>query len=278
MDSGNILAWSVKRRSIMKRRWFLPVSLGLASVLVMVGLGGCTPGGAAISIPSPQQQEGILVSGRGEVTVTPDIAILSLGIVAQESSVSEAQNQAFEAMNKVMAALTDNGIEEKDIQTHRFNIRQRTRWSDDDGEEVVVGYRVTNMVIAKIRDVDYESRPLDYRVGIIIDAVAEAGGDLTRIDNVTFSVDDPSVYYGEAREKAMTDAKAKAEHLADLAEVALGKPIYISEGAQFSPIWEELRYMGGGGMAPVPTAAPPSSISPGEMKVSLIVQVTYSIK
>ena len=275
MDSGVTLAWSIKRRSIMKRRWFLPVSLGLALVLVMVGVGGCSPGSAAISIPSTQQ-EGILVSGRGEVTVTPDIAILSLGIVAQETSVSEAQNRASEAMNKVMASLTDNGIEEKDIQTQRFNIHQRTRWNGDDEEEVVVGYRVTNMVIAKIRDVDYESRPLDYRVGIIIDAVAEAGGNLTRIDNVTFSVDDPSVYYGEAREKAMADARAKAEHLADLAEVALGKPIYISEGTQFSPIWEELRYMGGGGMAPVPEAAM-SSISPGEMEVSLIVQVTYSI-
>ena len=261
----------------MKRRRFLPVSLGLASVLVMVGLGGCSPGSATISVPSPQQQDGILVSGSGEVTVTPDIAILSLGIVVQESSVSKAQNRASEAMNEVMAALTDNGIEEKDIKTHRFNIRQRTRWNDDDEEEVVVGYRVTNMVIAKIRDVDYESRPLDYRVGIIIDAVAEAGGDLTRIDNVTFSVDDPSVYYGEAREKAMADARAKAEHLADLAGVTLGKPIYISEGAQFSPIWEELRYMGGGGMVPVSEAAQPS-ISPGEMKISLIVQVTYSIK
>ena len=63
------------------------------------------------------------------------------------------------------------------------------------------------MVTAKIREMD--------KVGSIIDAVAAAGGDYTRINNIAFSVDDPSPYYTEARQKAMADAKAKAEQLAE---------------------------------------------------------------
>ncbi len=260
----------------MKRRWFLSISLGLVSVLAIVGLGSCSPSVAAISIP-PTQQEGIWVSSTGKVTVIPDIAILSLGIVAQEASVAEAQTRASEAMHQVIAAMTDNGIEAKDIQTQHFNIHQRTRWDDDDEEEVVIGYRVTNMVSAKIRNADYESRPLDYRAGIIIDAVTEAGGDLIRIDQVGFSVDDPTAYYAEAREKAIADARAKAEHLADLAGVSLGKPIYIVEGSQFPPIWEAYSYMGGGGMAPLMPTEAAASISPGEVEVSLVIQVGYGI-
>jgi len=68
-------------------------------------------------------------------------------------------------------------------------------------EEIITGYQVTNMVVAKIRDIE--------KVGTIIDAVVKAGGDLVRIDSIDFSVDDPSVYYEEAREKAMADAKAR---------------------------------------------------------------------
>ena len=67
---------------------------------------------------------------------------------------AEAQTKASEAMNKVMTALTDSGVAEKDIQTQYFNIRQRTKWDRETDEETVVGYQVTNMVVAKIRDID----------------------------------------------------------------------------------------------------------------------------
>ncbi|GAH76660.1 unnamed protein product, partial [marine sediment metagenome] len=156
-----------------------------------------------------------------------------------------------------------------DIQTQYFSIRQRTKWDREKEEEVVIGYQVTNKVIAKIRDIG--------KVGIIIDAVAEAGGDLTRIDNLSFSVDDPSAYYEEARQKAMADVKAKAEQLAELAGVTLGKPTYVSEGAQ-PPIYKDIAYEMemAGGPIPMPAPAPPP-ISPGEMEVSLTVQVAYAI-
>jgi uncharacterized protein YggE len=142
-----------------------------------------------------------------------------------------------------------------------------TRWDDVKSENIVIGYRVTNMVSAKIRDID--------RTGTIIDAVTTAGGDLTRIDSIDFSIDDPRGYYEEARQEAVADARAKAEQLADLAGVSLGQPTYISEGAQSPPPI----YRGGGiyfdeAMAmPVPE----TSISPGEMEVSLTVQVCYAI-
>ncbi|MBA7631137.1 26 kDa periplasmic immunogenic protein [subsurface metagenome] len=181
----------------------------------------------------------------------PDIATLRLGIEAQEATVAEAQSQATEAMDRVMAALTDNGVAEEDIQTQYFSIRQITRWVDE--EQVVVGYRVTNMVTTKIRDID--------NAGIIIDAVAEAGGDLTRIDSIGFSVDDPSVFYEQARQEAMADANAKAEQLAELAGVTLGKPTYISEGIQVPPVIRMAE----------------AAISPGEVEISLRLQVVYAI-
>jgi len=256
----------------MKRRMLLPISLGLALVLAVIGLCGCNTGATALgelsTIQLSSQAEGIWVSGTGEVTVTPDIAVLMVGVEAQEASVAEAQAKANEAMDKVMTALTESGVAEEDIQTQYFRIRQRTRWDDEKGTEEVVGYRVTNKVTAKIRDIE--------GVGTVIDAVVEAGGDLTRIDNLSFSVDEPSAYYDEAREKAMADAKAKAEQLAGLAGITLGKPTYISEGAHMPPIYEGIYYEYGG-MAPAPAPAPPPSISPGEVKVSLAVQVAYSI-
>ena len=250
----------------MKKSWLVGISLVL--VLAIVGLSGCSPGNTTVgAINLNAQQEGVWVTGKGEVMAVPDIATLRLGIEAQEATVAEAQSKAEEAMDRVMAALIDNGVAEKDIQTQYFSIRRVTKWDRVKEEEIVIGYRVTNMVTAKIRDID--------KAGVIIDAVAEAGGDLTRIDSIGFSIDDPSAYYEEARQKAMADAKAKAEQLAELAGVKLGKPTFISEGIQIPPpIYPREIYVG---EAPIP-APPPTPISPGELAISLTIQVAYAIQ
>jgi len=247
----------------MKKFWLVAVSLVLA--LAVVGFSGCTGGPTTIgTVDINSQQSGIWVSGTGKVTVTPDIATLSLGIEAQADTVAEAQAQAATAMDAVMAALADNGVAKKDIQTQYFSIYQVTRWDDYKDEQVVTGYRVSNMVTAKIRNVE--------QAGLVIDAAAAAGGDYTRINNISFSVDDPTPYYEEARQEAVADARAKAEQLASLAGVNLGKPTYISEGTIYPPVV----YRDAGMMA-VPEASPTTPISPGEIELTLTLQVAYAI-
>lgn len=254
----------------MNKRWLLVAGL-VALVVPVVALTGCyagIPQGpmriSPLEIDVNNQQEGIWVNGEGKVTVTPDIATLSLGIEAQAATVSEAQSDAASAMDKIMNALTSNGVAEKDIQTQYFNISRITRWDDKNQQEITLGYRVTNTVVAKIRDIA--------KTGMIIDAVALAGGDLTRVNNIDFSVDDPTAYYKEARDKAMVDAKNKGEQLATLAGVKLGKPTYISEYTYYPmPIYK------GGAMMDAIGAEPTTPISPGEMDISISVQVTYAI-
>jgi len=245
------------------------LTISLVLVLALVGLVGCTsegtngielPSGLRININS--QQEGLWVNGHGEVNAAPDIAILQLGISAQRASVAEAQSEAVTAMDKVMTALKQGGVADKDIQTQYFSIQQVTRWDQDKQQEIVIGYRVSNMVVAKIREIA--------KTGSIIDTVAEAGGDLIRIDNISFSIDDPSQYRKEARDKAMADARTKAEQLASLSGVKLGKPTYISESISY-PVYPSTVRMAEAAPAPV------TPISPGEMKISLDIQVVYAI-
>ena len=239
-------------------------------VVLAVALAGCAKG-SALGVPSGfkidlnNQQEGIWVNGTGKVSAVPDIAILRLGIETQSPKVADAQAQSAEAMDKVMKALTANGVAEKDIQTQSFNISKVTRWDDKNQQEVLIGYRVTNIVQAKIRTMS--------KVGATIDAVATAGGDLTRIDGIGFSVEDPTTYNEVARQKAMADAEAKAKQIAQLSGIKLGKPTYITESSYIpQPIFR-------GGFEKM-AAAPgmvDTPISAGELDITLNVQVVYSI-
>jgi uncharacterized protein YggE len=254
----------------MKKFWL--AIAGTVLILVVVGLVGCgSEGGvtlkgdtSALKISMNSQQEGIWVNGEGKVTAVPDVAILSLGIEAQELTVAEAQAKAAEAMDNVMKALKNAGINEKDIQTQYFNIQKVTRWDNDKQQEIVIGYQVTNTVTAKVRDVT--------KAGSVIDAVAAAGGDLTRINSIGFTVDDPSPYYEQARVKAVNDAAAKAKKLADTAGVKLGKPTYITESSYIpGPIYRDVAKAEG------TTPSVETPVSPGEMEITANVQIGYTI-
>jgi uncharacterized protein YggE len=267
----------------MRKLWLLLSSLMLA--VVLVGVGGCISGevdrssppsvsavvkapefGGEFGIIWSQQQTGLWVTGEGKATATPDIVSLSLGIEAEAKTVAQAQQEAAETMDKVMRALKNNGVSEKDIQTQRFSIYPVRKWIEDEQREITIGYRVANIVFAKIRPVD--------KAGSIIDAVAEAGGDLTRIENIGFDVDDPTPYYKEAREKAVKDAMTKASQIADVANIKLGKAIYISEGATYVPPIVVRDYASKAeGAAPSPTP-----ISPGELEFQVNVQMVFGIR
>ena len=241
----------------MKKGLLLVIGLVLAVSLLLVGCETQETTGADGS-----QQTGVWVSGTGKVTAVPDVAILTLGVEAQEMTVKAAQSEASSAMNAVVDAIKTNGVADKDIQTQWYSISPVTRWDDKTNEQITTGYSVTNMVTAKIRDIT--------KAGTIIDAVTDAGGNLTRINGISFTVNDPTAYNNQAREKAMQDAKAKAEQMATLAGITLGKAFYISESSSYIPPIRLFDSAVG--------ASSSTPISAGELDITLTVQVGYAIE
>jgi len=240
------------------------ILIGAVSVVALAGSDPAAPA-TAYSSGGGSEQSAIWVSGTGEVTVVPDVAVLSLGVELEEATVQEAMDGAAVAMDRVISTLLDKGIAEKDIQTQWFNIYPVRKWTEWDDN--IIGYEVTNTVTVKIRDIDATGR--------IIDAVAKAGGDLIRIHGVSFTVDDPSPYYVEARAEAVADAMAKAKQLAGLSGIQLGKPFYISEGGGYTPtpIYRDYAMMSFEG-----GSVPTTSISPGETEIILTVQMAFTIQ
>ena len=215
---------------------------------------------------SPNQQVGISVSAQGEVTAAPDLATLNLGVESRATTVAEARSAAAEAMDAVVNVLRARGIEEKDIQTRFFNMSPDFRWNDVKREQELVGFIVTNQVVAKIRNLE--------SAGIVIDEVANAAGDLIRISGLSFGIEDTTALEAQAREQAMNSLLAKAQQYADLADVTVGRPVSLSESSGFAPT---VRAFADQAFAEAATAAP-TSISPGELTVTISVQGVFAIE
>ena len=224
------------------------------------------------SLSVNEGQGGIRVSGTGTISVEPDVAILEIGVEVFAGKVSKARSEASIAMDSVIATIKKLGVEENDIQTTRFSIYPRYDYEEATingkriGTQVLTGYTVSNTVKAKVFEVD--------KVGKIIDSAADAGGDYVRIDGVDFTVDDPSPYKTTIRKMAVEDAVNKAQEYALLTNVELGPIISLDEmgsGSIQSP------YEADYGMRMM-AAAPTTSISSGQLEVSLSVNTLFAIK
>ena len=218
-------------------------------------------------------QVGISVTGRGTITLEPDLALLNVGVEATARTVSEARGEASRAMDAIISALRGRSVEDKDIQTRFFNISPRYEYREvfEEGahseRQVLVGYTVSNSARVKVRDIA--------ALGGIIDDVAEAGGDATRINGISFTVEDVEVRMTGLRELAVKDALAKAEQFADLTGVSLGRLVYISEagGAPSVRNFDQQREFA------VAAAAPPpgTSIGGGELDLEMIIHAVFDI-
>lgn len=213
-------------------------------------------------IQQPPQATGLSVTGEGRVKSSPDVAEVTLGVSFEAGTVAEARERAAEAMTAMIEALKTNEVEEKDIQTTHFSIEPQ--YDYEDGRQRLRGYRATNIVTAKIRDID--------RTGEVIDAAVSAGGDAAQVQALRFTIDDPAELQNEARRLAMQNAREKAKVLADAGGVELGDVVSVSESVSGFP-------------PPIPFAAREAQaavdqtpIQPGELEVVVTVTVLYELR
>ncbi len=245
----------------MNNRWKKAFLVSLVAV-PFLGAVACNDKTEVI-VPSAEQQTGISVSGRGEVQATPDTGFFSVGVEVTATTVGDARENAAKAADAVINAVKKNGVDDKDIKTTQFSINPRYDYRNGN-QPKITGYAVTNMLQVKVRKLDDFSK--------VIDAAVKAGGNDTRVQSIWFDIEDTTKLLEQAREAAMKDAKAKAEQLAKLGGVVLGRPMMITEITATNPpvLYAE---KAAGGVA-TDTATP---IQPGTGTVVVQVSVTWSI-
>ena len=228
----------------------------------------------APTLQSTSGNSGIWVSGEGSVTLEPDLAMLNLGVETTGKTVAVARAEAATAMDAMVTSLKSNGIAAIDIQTQFFNIAPQYQWTEvlENGirtsKQVLTGYLVTNNAAIKIRDME--------NVGPIIDEVSEAGGDAARINGISFTVEDTSPLMVSLRADAVADAIAKANQFANLTGVDLGRLVFISETGGNAP---QIRAFPEADFAmAVSSFAPSTSISGGELEITMSVQAVFGIQ
>ena len=194
------------------------------SVGLSVGLSG-SPTAAADPPSCGGGSPKLTVVGTGVATGTPDLLTISVDVNVTGSSATSALADDNTRTAAVLAAFTQGGVAARDLQTTGLSVQPDLTFVG--GNEVVTGYGVDNTVVARLRDLS--------KAGDVIDSVANAAGNATRINSLSFSLDDSRGIQDQARKDAVRQAVAHAGSMALAAGDHLGPVCSLTDDSAISP-------------------------------------------
>jgi uncharacterized protein YggE len=255
---------------------FMRFTLGkshLVATAAMVSISVLTAAGSVLTLPTPvyaQEQiktsdsnfDGIVVSGKGEVLVKPNIARITLGIQNQGKEASGVAQENAQKTDALIKAIKVTGVADKDIRTSGYNLYPQYDYKAQEQGKApeIVGYQASNTVTVTVRKIADS--------GKVIDTAIKAGGNAA--SGILFDLEDDAAAQDEALQKAVADATRKAKAIAK----AIGTQGLFLVGVQESnysaprPMFREAMVARSADVAPTP-------IQPGEQTVTANVSVRF---
>ena len=225
------------------------------------------------------------LTAEGQSRRTPDVAMFSAGVVTQGKTAAEAIAENSRRMDAVSAALRRAGIAPRDVQTATLSLQPR--YSNPEREEQlrarqaresyvppaepaqprIIGYEARNSVQVRVRRIG--------EMGGILDTLIAAGAN--QVDGPSFTIDQPAAALDEARTKALTTARERAELYARGAGMRVVRILSITEAGGYYPVQDIVvtgRSVGFAGAPPPPPATP---VAPGELSLGVNVSVQFEL-
>jgi uncharacterized protein YggE len=201
-------------------------NLALVAVLFVLGWDALRPQAQATALPTAVTEDtcnsgrSIHVSGAAVVYVTPDRALLQLGVQSNGTTPDAVRKDNAQEIQKVIRAVSALGVEAKDIATDYYIVYPIY---DDYNSLVIIGYRIDNTVSITLRDVNLADD--------VIIAALKVGAN--EVQDVQFYSSELRKYRDQARELAMEAAGEKAQDLAGAAGAQAGCVLSISENSWY---------------------------------------------
>jgi uncharacterized protein len=208
----------------------------------------------------------ISVNGYGKIVGTNDIAVTSIGYSNTDKDVAKAQLDNKAVMDQVMNGLKTIGIVDKDMQSD-YSIYPDFSYNDKRVQELK-GYKVTNQITVKIRDLT--------KIPDVLGLAGKFG--TTEVGGLSFTIDSKENLKERARIKSLVDAKAKAQKLAQFLGVKLGSVISYNEYEGNSGYYGannlDFKMADSGGME---ASTAPAAIAGGSQDIEISNTIIYEI-
>lgn len=211
-------------------------------------------------------QNTITVTGNGSVKVEPDVAYVRAAVSVTAKTAKEAQSgnaARFAAVKKVLTQTYK--VSDKDVKTVGFYVQPQYNYTEKDGQ-VLTGY-------TSVHEIQITYRNLS-AIGSLLDDLAAAG--VNQMNGVSFDTEKSDLYGNQALEKAVANARGKAETLAKASGRQLKETVSISENGAVSTPYPGRIYNEAAADSAMRKAS--TSVEAGQVSVEAQLTVVFSMQ
>jgi uncharacterized protein YggE len=222
---------------------------------------------SAIALSACGEPTFLTVNATAQTRTAPDLAVVTLGVLARGADARAAQQAQSERMAAVVAAARTAGIESGDIQTVGFSLEPQYAYPRNAAPRIT-GYVSRNVVTLRVRNLEAVS-------GLIDATVAQGANEL---HSIQFTFDDLEASHEAARAEALQTAQRRAETYAQASGKRVVAMRSITEPGSTLMPWDSRR---DGFIPPMAVAAEQSArnaVNPGEIDNFANVTVVFELR
>ncbi len=256
--------------------------LACVGILVITAMKTWSPQAPATALAMAQSSNScetgrsVQVSGAAVVYVTPDRALIQLGVQSNGTTPDSVRSANAHEIQQVIEVVRRLGVEAKDIATDYYIVYPI--YEDYDSLKIK-GYRIDNTISITLRDVTLADD--------VIIAALKAGAN--EIQDIQFYTSELRKYRDQARELAMKAAGEKAGALASAAGAQAGCVLSISEntwahyygswrGGREATLWAQNAIQNAGSSQGEAAQMEESPVSLGQIAIRAEVSASYSLQ
>lgn len=200
-------------------------------------------------------------SARSNVKFTPDRATVRMSVQTRAATASAAAAQNATRQNAVLTSLRSLGLPNEQLSTADYSVSPEYRYVQNKPPELV-GYTVTNTILADVRDLKL--------LGKVLDSALSNGANT--ISSLDFYASNTDAARREAVAAAVQKARAEAEVAARAAGGSLGSllSLNVESGNQPPPPPRPMMRM-----SAATAAAESTPINPGEQTLTVSVSARW---
>jgi uncharacterized protein len=213
----------------------------------------------SFDVPDPAR---LVVVGEGSATGTPDQCVLHAALNVVADTAEEAIDRLAVLATGVLDSLQQNGVDEGDVRTTNLRVQD---FFDQAQQRVTARFGSYQLEVV-VRDRE--------RLGELVALLSAVASESFQLQALQLRIGEPETLRREARNRAMDDARNKAQQLADAAGVRLGRIALIQQGTEPGPVPQAFATAAWVG----PGATPPVPVQPGSLSIAERLTLTYEIE
>jgi len=196
-----------------------------------------------LSGQTPARVASITAVGDASVSVTPDLAMVDVGVATQATTAQDATQQNAAQAGAVISALQVLLGTNASIKTISYSVSPVYNNPSSGQNSTIIGYVVTNVVEVRLTDLTL--------LGKVIDTAIQSGAN--RVQGISFSLQDRTAPVAQALKIAASRARSQAAAIASGLNVNIGTVLRASEGVNLANPTTLIPTAGGAASTPIET-------------------------